>query len=133
MPREFTRSDRVASQIQKEMADLIRTHVKEPNFGMITVSDVEITRDLAVAKVYVSFLAAKQPAADCIKQLAGQVPALRRELSKRLRIRVLPEIRFVHDDSIERGMHMDALLDRLAHEAPESGESEGGRDEGEQP
>jgi ribosome-binding factor A len=128
MPREFTRSDRVASQIQKEMADLIRTHVKEPNFGMITVSDVEVTRDLAVARIYVSFLGARQPTSDCIKQLTDHVPELRRELGKRLRVRVLPEIRFVYDDSIERGMRMDALLDRLGH-APEGDSDESAEEE----
>jgi ribosome-binding factor A len=86
-----------------------------------------------VAKIYVSFLAAKRPAPDCIKQLADHVPELRRELSKRLRIRVLPEIRFAYDDSIERGMRMDALLDRLAHEAPASGETADSQDGSGQP
>ena len=69
MPREFSRSDRVASQIQREMADILRTHVKDPELGMITVSDVELSRDLAVAKLYVSFLAAKLPVKDAIKRL----------------------------------------------------------------
>lgn len=117
MPREFSRSDRVASQIQREMADILRTQVKDPELGMITLSDVELSRDLAVAKLYVSFLAAKLPVKDAIKRLMNDVPELRRELGKRIRIRVLPEIRFTYDDSIERGMHMDALLKGL-HEEP---------------
>jgi ribosome-binding factor A len=121
MPREFARSDRVASQIQKEMAELIRTQVKEPGLGMITVSAVELSRDLAVAKVFVTFLGNQQPPRDCVKQLAGHVPALRRELGKRLRVRALPEIRFAFDDSVERGMRMDALLDSLVQDGPEPG------------
>jgi ribosome-binding factor A len=116
MPREFSRSDRVASQIQREMADLLRTRIKDPELGMITVSDVELSRDLAVAKVYVSFLAARLAAPQCIRALGDHIPELRRELGKRLRIRVLPDIRFVYDDSIERGLRMDALLGGLAHE-----------------
>ncbi len=119
MPREFTRSDRVASQIQREMAELIGTHVKEPSFGLITISDVELSRDLAVAKIFVTFLGNQRTPRDCVKGLMEQVPVLRRELAKRLRIRVLPEIRFAFDDSIERGLRMDALLDQLAHERPE--------------
>lgn len=120
MPREFSRSDRVASQIQKEMAELIRTHVRDPDLGMVTVSDVEVARDLAVAKLYVTFLAAQKTPRECVKRLAEYVPELRRELGKHLRIRVLPEIRFVYDESIERGLRMDALLDRIGHETPEA-------------
>jgi ribosome-binding factor A len=116
MPREFSRSDRVASQIQREVAELIRLHVKDSRLGMVTVSDAKISRDLAVADIYVTFMAARESADECLALLAGQHgPMLRRELGKRLRIRNLPELRFVHDDSIERGMRMDALLDGLAH------------------
>lgn len=117
MPREFTRSDRVAAQIQREMADLIRTQIKDPELGMITLSDVELSRDLAVAKLYVSFLAAQLPPNKCIKRLADFVPELRRQLGKRIRIRVLPELRFAYDDSIERGMRMDSLLHGLTHDS----------------
>lgn len=113
MPREFSRSERVAAQVQREMADLIRTRVKDPELGMVTLSDVELSRDLAVAKLFVSFLAAKLPPAQCVKRLGDVVPELRRELGRRIRIRVLPELRFVYDDSIEKGMRMDALLQDL--------------------
>ena len=122
MPREFNRSDRVASQIQREIAELLRTEVKDAELGMVTLSDVELSRDLAVAKLYVSFLGSRLPANQCIKKLNARVPELRHELGKRIRIRVLPELRFVHDDSIERGMRMDSLLQGLTHEA---GEAEG--------
>jgi len=69
MPREFSRSDRVAAQIQREMAELLRTRIKAPELGMITLSDVELSRDLAVAKLYVSFLAAQLPPPQCVKRL----------------------------------------------------------------
>ena len=61
MPREFSRSDRVASQMQREIAELLRVQFVDPELGMVTLSDVEISRDLAVAKLYVSFLGAKIP------------------------------------------------------------------------
>src|SRR5690554_6968776 len=98
MPREFKRSDRVASQLFRSLADLLRTDVKEPRLGMITVSDAVVSRDLAVAKVYVTFLGAKEPAEKCVALLSTLVLMLRRELGKRIRIRTMPEIHFVYDE-----------------------------------
>jgi len=117
MPREFKRSDRVGAQIQREVADLLRTRIKDPELGMVTLSEVELTRDLAVAKLYVSFLAPRLSPEQCVKRLGDFVPELRHELGKRIRIRVLPELRFAYDDSIERGIRMDALLGTLVHES----------------
>lgn len=114
MPREFKRSDRVASQVQREMAELIRLHVKDRALGLITVSDAEVTRDLSVATLYVSFLGAKLGTSDCLKQLDTYRSLLRQSLGKQMRLRVLPEIRFVFDDSLERGQKMDALLKGLS-------------------
>ena len=125
MPREFKRSDRVASQIKREIADLIRVGVKDPELGMVTVSDAELTKDLSVATIYVSFLLPKITPQKCIKKLQGFAPELRQGLSKRLRIRVLPEIRFSYDDSLERGQRMESLLLGL-NQAPI--ESEGDED-----
>jgi ribosome-binding factor A len=113
MAREFSRSDRVASQFHKEIADLLRTEVRDPALGMITVSSVEVSKDLAVAKAYVSFLGAQEAPERCIKHLNEWVPQLRHLLGRRIRMRVLPELRFLHDDSIERGLRMDALIDSL--------------------
>ncbi|NJD05890.1 MAG: 30S ribosome-binding factor RbfA [Methylococcaceae bacterium] len=113
MAREFSRSDRVASQFHKEIADLLRTEVRDPVLGMVTVSSVEVSKDLAVVKAYVSFLGAKEVPQRCIKHLNEWVPQLRHLLSRRVRMRVMPELRFLHDDSIERGIRMDALLDSL--------------------
>jgi len=125
MPREFKRSDRVGAQIQREVADLLRTRIKEPDLGMVTLSEVELSRDLAVAKLYVSFLAPRLSPEQCVKRLGDFVPELRHELGKRIRIRVLPELRFAYDDSIERGIRMDALLGTLVHEsAPADEESQ---------
>ena len=114
MPREFKRSDRVASQIQREMAELIRLNVKDRSLGLITVSDAEVTRDLSVATLYVSFLGAKLETSACLKQLDTYRSLLRQALGKQMRLRVLPEIRFIFDDSLQRGHKMDALLKGLS-------------------
>lgn len=108
--RAFHRSDRVASQIQKEVAEIIRHRLDVPKLGWVTVNAVEITRDLSLAKIYVTFLNAESSLKECLNQLKEYIPVFRYELAKRLRIRAVPDIRFLHDDSIERGMYMDTLL-----------------------
>jgi ribosome-binding factor A len=113
MPREFGRNVRVASQLQRELAELLRSDYKDPRLGMITVSDVEVTRDLSVAKVFVSFLGAQQDAAASLAILAEKAPALRHAVGAAMRMRSIPELRFLYDDSLERGFKMDALLDEL--------------------
>ena len=126
MPREFTRSDRVASQLQRELAELLQLHIKDKRLGMVTISGVEVSRDLAVAKVFVSFLGASETVKECLNTLSQAVPMLRHELGKRMRMRIMPELRFLHDESIERGMRMQALLNQL-----ESGGSAKDQDSGE--
>jgi ribosome-binding factor A len=113
MAREFSRSDRVSSQMHKELADILRTELDDAELGMVTVSGVEVSRDLAVAKAYVSFLGAKLESKKCIKRLNESAGQLRHLVGRRMRMRVLPELRFFHDDSIERGLHMDALIGSL--------------------
>jgi len=125
MPREFFRSDRVAAQFQRDLAELLRTEVNEPGLGMVTLSDVEVTRDMSLIKAYVSFLGAAQTPQKCVKALNQYAPKLRHALSGRIRMRVMPELRFIHDDSIERGMKMEALLGSLAEQRGQNeGESE---------
>lgn len=113
MPREFSRNVRVASQLQRDLAELLRGEVKDPRLGMVTVSDVEVTRDLSVAKVFVSFLGAQQGVRESLALLADRAPLLRHELGRLIRMRCLPELRFVYDDSVERGLQMDAILEDL--------------------
>ncbi len=111
MPREFSRSQRVASQIQRELAIILQSGVKDPRLGFVTVSDVDLSRDLSVAKVYFTVLNAD---VDNIKKnlaiLVQSTPYIRRELGRRLRMRNCPEIRFLFDDSVERGMRVAELI-----------------------
>ncbi|MFM8332219.1 MAG: 30S ribosome-binding factor RbfA [Candidatus Methylumidiphilus sp.] len=122
MPREFFRSDRVAAQFQRELAELLRTDIREPGLGMVTLSDVEVTRDMSLIRAYVSFLAATETPQKCVKLLNQHAPKLRRALSGRIRLRVMPELRFIHDDSIARGMRMEELLGGLAERRSEEGQ-----------
>ena len=106
MAREFKRSDRVAQEIQKEIAVILQREVKDPRIGMVTVSDVEVSSDLAYAKVFVTFLFDhdEQAIAQGMKGLEKAAPYIRTLLGKAMRLRIVPEIRFIYDQSLVEGM-----------------------------
>jgi len=114
MPNDFPRSHRVADFIQRELAELIRTEIKDPRVSsMVTISSVEVSRDLGTAKVHYTIMGAqpgeRESTDNALKRAAG---FLRRQLSQRMNIRSVPELRFYYDDSIERGATMSALIDQ---------------------
>lgn len=112
MPKDFSRTRRVSEQLQRELAQLIQQEVHDPRLGMITVSGVEVSRDLAVAKVFVSSLddgEQLEQSLDVLKKAAG---FLRRELGKRMSTRTVPELRFVYDATIQRGNELSSLIDK---------------------
>jgi len=110
MARDFPRARRVADQIQRELADLIRSEINDPRISLLTITDVEVSRDLAHAKVFFSTLKAEERtvATEVLTAAAG---FLRAEIGHRMRLRIVPQLRFEYDDSIERGMQMDALIE----------------------
>ena len=113
MAREYARTDRVGQQIQKEIAVILMREIKDPRLSMTTVSAVEVTRDLAYAKVFVTFF---NDNADEIKAslevLAEAEGYIRSLLGKRLRARIMPHLRFVYDSSMAEGVRMSALVDQ---------------------
>jgi ribosome-binding factor A len=109
MPRQFSRSDRVAGQLRRELAQLIQLEVKDPEIGFISVSDVEVSRDLAHAKVYVTVFDTEHAAAS-LKALRRAAGFLRSRLGQLLRMRNVPELHFHHDASIETGERIDRLI-----------------------
>jgi ribosome-binding factor A len=123
MPREFSRSQRVAAQMQRELAMILQSEIKDPRLGFLTVNEVELTRDLSVAKVYFTVLGKAHDQVEKDREILDRsVPFIRRELGKRMRLRVLPELRFIHDESIDQGMRIDRLLQESAAEARENPE-----------
>ncbi|MFA7522395.1 MAG: 30S ribosome-binding factor RbfA [Halothiobacillaceae bacterium] len=109
----FQRHQRVAEQIKREIAAVIRESGVDSGAGapltLLTVTDCEVSRDLAYAKIFYSVLnASEQPVAEQWFNEAGGY--LRRELGHRMRLRIVPELTFVFDSSIEQGMQMDALI-----------------------
>lgn len=111
MPRDFSRAERVGRQLQKELADLVRNGIKDPRLGQVTVQAVRLSRDLSHARVYFTLFDdsdRKQQTA----LLRDSSAFLRREISKRIRMRVTPVLEFVYDDSIEHGAQLSELIDR---------------------
>ncbi len=113
MAREYARTDRVGQQIQKEIALILMREVKDPRLSMTTVSDVEVTRDLAYAKVFVTFLTNDdneiKESITVLNEAAGFIRSL---LAKQLRARIMPQLRFVYDKSMAEGVRMAALVDQ---------------------
>ena len=115
---------RVADQIQRDVAEIIWSELKDPRVGMITLTEVQLTPDYAHAKIYFTTLA---DGPDAIKNtLQGLNKAagfLRQQLGLRLRIHTLPQLHFVHDTSTMRGMAMSKLIDEAnATRAKDDGE-----------
>ena len=128
MPREFNRSERVAGSLRRELAKLIQMELKDPEVGFIGLSDVEVTRDLAHAKVFVTVFETDK-AASSLKALKRAAGFLRSRLSQEMRIRSVPELHFHHDASVETGQRMDSLIEAAVtsdREHPQYDENETG-------
>lgn len=109
--RHFARADRVSEQIRRDLAEIIRSELKDPRVGMISLTEVEVTADYAHAKVYFTTLNSEH-LEDVLVGLRRASGFLRRELGKRIRIHTLPELHFVHDISLERGASLSLLIDQ---------------------
>lgn len=127
MAKEFSRSQRVAEQIRRELAELIRLEVKDPRVGFISLTDVEISPDFSHAKVYFSSMGGEEGLAEILQGLRRASGFLRRELGKRIRIHTLPELHFQYDKSVLEGSRLSALIDEAVRSdhsqdpGPESG------------
>jgi len=111
MPREFSRHQRLGAQILRSLSELLRFEVKDPRVRDVSLTDVELSRDLSVARVYFSLLNPDDdpdPAREGLENAAG---FLRRKLGRTLTVRHVPELRFAHDDSIAHGAEISRLID----------------------
>jgi len=110
-PRDFKRSERVAGQLRRDLAKLIQREIKDPEVGFVSLSDVEVTRDLSHAKVFITVFEPEK-AKESLKALRRAATFLRLRLGQELRLRHVPELHFVHDDSVEKGSHIDELISK---------------------
>ncbi|QEL54536.1 30S ribosome-binding factor RbfA [Chromobacterium paludis] len=129
----FSRSDRVSEQIQRELAELTRKGLKDPRAGWITITSVEVTRDYSHAKVYYTVMvdSTREATQEALDSSAGY---LRNELGRAIKMFSMPQLHFVYDDSVERGMHLTSLINQVAREDAEKfgsqAEGEPAEDEG---
>ncbi|MDE1061707.1 MAG: 30S ribosome-binding factor RbfA [Gammaproteobacteria bacterium] len=124
MAQEYSRTQRVADQIQRELAALIQREVKDPRVGMATVSAVEVSRDLSHAKVFVTVLNGgedQQEITESVKALNNASGFLRSQLGQRMKLRIVPTLRFHFDDSLSRGNYLSNLIDQARASDPEQG------------
>ena len=114
------RSARIADQIQRELAELVRLEVRDPRVGLVTLTGVELSRDQSHAKVFFTVLGPGAEAAEALEGLQRAAGFLRTGLARRLTTRKVPELHFVHDESVERGMRLSRLIDEAVkpHPAP---------------
>jgi len=110
-PRDFKRSERVAGQLRRDLAKLIQQEIKDPEVGFVSLSDVEVTRDLSHAKVFITVFEPEK-AKESLKALRRAATFLRLRLAQELRLRHVPELHFVHDDSVEKGSRIDELISK---------------------
>ncbi|HUW50380.1 MAG TPA: 30S ribosome-binding factor RbfA [Sulfuricella sp.] len=111
MGKTSLRAGRIAEQIQRELAELIQLEVKDPRVGLVTLTGVEVTQDYAHAKVYFTSM---KSAEDVPKAQAGLEHAagfLRSQLAHRMKLRVTPQLHFIHDTSVEHGVRLSQLID----------------------
>jgi len=115
MAKEFNRSQRVAEQLQREIAVIIQTELKDPRVGFLTISGVDVSRDLAHAKIFFTILGENDGDEDARKQVRGVLNQstgyLRHVLGQRLRLRAIPQLLFFYDDTAVRSAHLNALID----------------------
>ncbi|MCR4686330.1 MAG: 30S ribosome-binding factor RbfA [Lachnospiraceae bacterium] len=117
MRKNSVKSSRVNSEVQREIAELIRSEIKDPRISpMTSVTKVDVTTDLKYCKVYISVFGDESSKDDTLAGLKKASGFIRSQLAKRINLRNTPELTFIYDDSMEYGMYMSNLIDKVASE-----------------
>ena len=123
--KAFPRTRRVGEQIRRELAELIRDELRDPRLALISMTSVEVSRDLAYARIFVTLVGDPADRAERVAELNHAAPLLRRELGRRMRIRTVPKLEFRYDEVVERAARLSALIEAAVaadggkhHDAP---------------
>lgn len=113
MAREFSRTQRVADFLKQELASLIQQQISDPRVGMVSVTEVDVSRDMAHAKVYITVLGCEgeEEVKECISVLNQASGYLRSLIAKSSTARTTPKLRFYFDNSVGRGQYLSGLID----------------------
>jgi ribosome-binding factor A len=113
MNYSYKRADRVSDLLKKEISQLLLREVKDPHIGFITITDVEVSKDLQIAKVYYTILGDEKQLRESAQALKRVSRFIKRQLGKRLRMRYIPDIIFKYDHSLEYGNRINYILSHL--------------------
>lgn len=120
MAREFSRNQRLGNQLLRTLSELLRFDTKDPRIGNVSLTVVDLSRDLSVATVYFSLLDPQQDPVPTTEALSHAAGFLRSKLGKAIKVRHVPQLRFVHDDSAEQAVRIGRLIDRtIESDAPD--------------
>ena len=116
------RTDRISSELQKVVSGIIRNEVKDPRIPLMTsVVSANVTKDLKYAKVYISILGDADTKKEAMKALKNSAGFIRRQVASEMDLRIVPELIFILDESIEKGAHISSLIDAAIKEDEEKG------------
>ena len=125
MPKDYSRSRRIAEQIQRELAGLVRLELKDPRVaGLLTITDVEVSADQSHAKVFFTLLGDETRVKETTTGLTRAAGFLRTQLAKRMKLRTVPTLEFKYDASVERGMKLSRLIDEAVGSVPKHKDDE---------
>jgi ribosome-binding factor A len=113
MPRDFSRTQRVAEQMQRELSILLQREMRDPRVEGVSISGVDVTRDFSVAKIYFSMLNNPDGHKNALTALEKAAGFLRHALGQSMQLRVIPELRFIYDESLVRGTSLSELIDKV--------------------
>jgi ribosome-binding factor A len=119
MPREFSRSQRMGTQVLRTLSELLRSETKDPRLKGISLTSVELTRDLSVARVYFSLFNPDDKPEPVLEGLEKANGFLRTKLGRELLIRQVPQLRFVYDDSAKQAAYISDLIDKALPDGEE--------------
>lgn len=114
MPREYKRTDRVADFIRRELSIVLQQELRDPRVGATSVNDVVVTRDMSLAKVYVTFMGVEgaDQSNEGVGVLNNAAGFLRSQLAAKHSMRSTPKLRFYFDESVRTGEHLSRLIDK---------------------
>lgn len=110
MPKEYSRMERIDEQCRRALAGIIQHSVSDPRLGLISVTKVDVSKDLRNAKVYITCLEGDERAKDSIAALTESAGYIRGQLAKEVRMRNIPALKFYYDDTIAYGSHLSQLM-----------------------
>ena len=109
--KTIPRTRRIGEQLRRELAELIRAELRDPRLALISMTSIEVSRDLAYARIFVTLMGDPTERNERVAELNQAAPLLRRELGRRMRLRVIPKLEFRYDEIVEQGARLSALID----------------------